>query len=233
MNIKSLFTAVAFAAALSAGATTFVSAGPSRQILARAALGTGTVTLWRAGSHFGATIDVAALSSLPDRETRVDLPATAIAPFRLVEIDWHPHGHEPKGVYDVPHFDAHFYTIEQSERNAIEGSPPGVAPRPAGDLVPQGYVSDGSVVPQMGMHYVPAAAPELHGKPFMATEIFGYNGSGKLIFVEAMFSRRFTDARGSFSSPVPHPAGVKVPLPDSMSVSRNPQTGGYDIALSK
>lgn len=231
MNSKFLVTAVAFAAALSAGATSFAFAAPSREVITSASLGKGTVTLWREGGRLGASIDAAALASLPATETRVDLPVPGAARFRLVEIDWHPHGHPPKGIYDVPHFDAHFYVIEASQRDRIAFAAPGTVAKPAGNLVPAGYVTDGSVVPQMGMHFVPASAPEFHGRPFGCTEIFGYD-TGRFAFVEAMFSKRFADEGGSFSQVIPHPAGIAGSLPSRMDVARNAQTGAYDIALS-
>lgn len=40
-------------------------------------------------------------------------------PFTYVPMNWNPHGHMPPGVYDLPHFDVHFYTNSDSKRLAI------------------------------------------------------------------------------------------------------------------
>lgn len=230
--MKHLLIPVALAAALSAGAVSPISAAPGRHVVSHGTLGKGTVTLWQRGTQLGVTIDKAAFASLPAKETRVDLPVHA-APFQLVEIDWHPYGHPPAGVYTVPHFDAHFYVIPKAERNAIAFAAPGSVPKARDAIVPMGYITDGTVEPQMGMHYVPGSAQEFHGKPFMATQIWGYN-KGHLAFVEAMFSMKFVNAKQSWTQAVARPNDSKTAagLPRTMSVTRN-AAGGYDIVLSK
>lgn len=178
----------------------------------------------------GVTIDKAALASLPAQETRVDLiPSSGV--FRLVEVDWHPHGHPPAGIYTVPHFDVHFYVISKAERDAIAFAAPGRVAKPVDEIVPAGYITDGTVEPQMGMHYVSPAQPEFHGKPFMASQIWGYN-HGHLAFVEAMFSMKFVDTKQSWAQGLAQPKNGKVTagFPHSMSVGPS-KTGGYDIAL--
>jgi hypothetical protein len=229
MRTTTIVTSIALAAALSAGATTPIFATSARHVIATGKLGNGTVTLWQKGAQLGASIDDAALRSLPQQETRIDLPTT-VTPFRLVEIDWHPHGHEPKGIYDVPHFDAHFYVIDKAERDAIAFGPPGSVAKPDPAIVPEGYVTDGTVVPMMGMHFAPASAPEFHGKPFMCTQIWGYN-KGRLAFVEAMFSLKFINANASFHEPLAQPKHLVIdPLPRNVSVSRD--NGGYSAVLT-
>lgn len=224
-----IVTAIALAAAVSAGAMSPASADPAHETLAAGKLGKGTVAIWQAGNRLGVSIDDIALRSLPQQEARIDLPIN-VAPFRLVEIDWHPHGHEPKGVYDVPHFDAHFYVIDKSERDAILFGAPGTAAKPAAQIIPYGYISDGTVVPMMGMHFVPVSAPEFHGKPFMCTQIWGYN-QGHLAFLEAMFSLKFVKANASFDEAVAQPKHLAIdPLPQTMAVSR--ANGGYSVVLT-
>jgi hypothetical protein len=230
--MKHVLVSIALAALVGASAITLTSAAPQRQVISHGTLGRGTVTLWRQGAQLGATIDKAAIASLPSKETRVDLLPTS-GPFKLVEIDWHPHGHPPAGIYTVPHFDAHFYVISKSERDAIAFAAPGSAPKAADTIVPMGYITDGTVEPQMGMHYVPASQPEFHGKPFMASQIWGYN-KGHLAFVEAMFSMKFVNAKESWTQAIPRPKDTKVAagLPSTMSVTRN-TAGGYDVIVDK
>ena len=206
-------------------------AATEKHVIATGALGKGAVTLWQQGTNLGATIDAAALASLPDKETVVDLQGAGTEPFELVEVDWHPHGHPPEHVYDVPHFDVHFYTIAKSERDAIVFAPPGAQPKPAKDLVPEAYVTDGHAEPRMGVHWVPAATPEFHGQPFTYTQVWGYN-NGHFAFVEPMFTQAFVKAGSKRHDSSPHPAGIKVALPSTVDVGPN-AAGGYDVILSK
>ena len=39
--------------------------------------------------------------------------------FQFVQFDWNPKGHEPEGVYTLPHFDFHFYTVSDAAVMAI------------------------------------------------------------------------------------------------------------------
>ena len=40
--------------------------------------------------------------------------ATKMLPYNHVSLDWAQMGHGPEGVFDVPHFDVHFYMIDPS-----------------------------------------------------------------------------------------------------------------------
>lgn len=229
--MKNLVIPIALAAALSAGAVPFASAAPARYAVSHGRLGTGTVTLWQQGGNIGITVDRAAMASLPSKDTRIDLVPKS-GPYRLVELDWNAHGHPPAGVYTVPHFDAHFYVIPKSERDAIAFAAPGRARKAPDAIVPAGYITDGTVQPQMGMHYVSLAQPEFHGKPFTVSQIWGYN-RGHLAFVEAMFTKRFIDAHHSWTQPLAKPkkAAVASNLGSTLSVS--PNAGGFDVIVSK
>src|SRR5687768_12247168 len=82
--------------------------------------------------EIGVALDERALATLPApgtghhgahgemHEYILQLPRQHGTPFKFVELDWNPGGHEPPGVYDTPHFDFHFYTIAKSERDAID-----------------------------------------------------------------------------------------------------------------
>ncbi|MCB0195487.1 MAG: DUF5602 domain-containing protein [Anaerolineae bacterium] len=159
------------------------------------------------------------LSGLPTEmtETVLDFPATAAeTPFTHFGLDWNPAGHEPDGVYTVPHFDFHFYTLSEEERAAIEfgtcttaedsrvPNPPGVAPvtcavfdkamqpLPA-DMMPTDYNMVPAVVPFMGNHLMDFSAPELNGEPFTYTWLYGaYNG--EIIFFEPMITKAFLES---------------------------------------
>lgn len=124
-------------------------------------------------------------------------------PFDHITVNWEPNGHEPPGIYNVPHFDLHFYKISIASQLAITPVP-GAAP-PAGYL-PASYVIQGATVPQMGTHWLNPASPELPPTllPFTHTFIYGSN-NGKVIFLEPMITRAFLLAGVSVSKPFPQP----------------------------
>lgn len=127
-------------------------------------------------------------------------PKVAITPFTHALLDWNPHGHEPAGLYDKPHFDFHFYTIPESERKAIpvyELDSAKFLNYPAAGYMPPTYVPTPGGVPQMGAHWIDVTTPELNGQPFTQTFLYGsYNG--KVAFYEPMITKAFLDANASF-----------------------------------
>jgi hypothetical protein len=139
------------------------------------------------------------------------LPAEALqnTPFKYVGFDWNPSGHEPDGIYNVPHFDFHFYMLTQPEIAAAVDMATITVP-PAAGIVPQGYVA-GAPVPQMGWHWVdPTSAefdPALPKPSFTQTFIFGtYNG--KVNFYEPMITLAFLKNTSNFERSIPQPAKV-------------------------
>ena len=76
----------------------------------------------------GIRLDEAALSGLPAEPPAgaegtaytLALPAEAAGMgYDHIVVDWNPHGHVPPGVYDVPHFDFHFYLIGEEAINNV------------------------------------------------------------------------------------------------------------------
>lgn len=142
-------------------------------------------------------------------EVLLDLPANHGTQFKFVEVNWNPAGHEPPGVYDVPHFDFHFYNIEKAERDRIVPSNPQYVENarnaPDGQHARAFFVNpavamnapaEAVAVPKMGVHWVNTKSPELQGmvgnpagfKPFTATYIQGA-WNGRFIFEEPMITR--------------------------------------------
>lgn len=112
-------------------------------------------------------------------------------PYRFLEYDWNPAGHPPPGIYDVPHFDWHFYTLPEDEVEEIGFSPaPTLLPD---EQRPPGYVPDRVVVPEMGLHWFDATAPEWNGESFTHTFIYG-SFEGDLHFGEPMVTKAFLEA---------------------------------------
>jgi hypothetical protein len=204
----------------------------------------------------GIAIDEGVMNHLPDVEDplmtilpdghaliewELDLPEGNPTPFRHATLDWNPMGHEPPGVYDVPHFDVHFYTITSEEREAILPVGPefeaAAAHHPSPEFVPAGYVDPGMpAVPRMGVHWIDPTSPELHPEtpePFTRTFIYG-TWDGRLTFVEPMVATNWLATRPDETIPVPvaeryEPEGL---WPGAYRVYWDAPTNQYRIALA-
>jgi hypothetical protein len=190
------------------------------------------LTRGRSGAprFLGVRLSEDALSGLPEegdhvRQT-VPLPdgAATVANVEWLTADWNPHGHLPEDVYDVPHFDFHFYLDPQErvERRIPPGEcdadGDGEADRPVPCDVyerateplpdaqrPPGYVPTDDVIPVMGNHWVEQDAPELQGEQFTHTYIYG-SFDGRINFLEPMITREFLEnLRGRVGTEVPTP----------------------------
>lgn len=155
----------------------------------------------------------------------LELPAGHGTPFQHLVVNWNPGGHEPPGIYDLPHFDVHFYTVTLGERLAMA---PDSDPRftekserlPADELVPVGYVMPQLLpFPQMGLHWVDPRSPELNGEVFTRTFIVG-SWDGGFHFWEPMVTKAFLESRESVHAPVPLP---------QRAVRAGEYPGGYAI----
>lgn len=190
-------------------------------------------------SEVGVALSEAALEGLPSHhspggveiepghmtfEHVLALPENNPTPFRHVVVNWNPGGHEPPGIYDTPHFDFHFYTINSEERRAIDPADPQFKVKaeriPGPEQIPAGYVLPAPVgIPQMGVHWVDPTSPELNGKPFSTTFIYG-SWNGQVIFAEPMITRAFLQSKPNFTAELPaaqvyegggyHPTGYRV-----------------------
>jgi hypothetical protein len=119
----------------------------------------------------------------------LDLPAEAMknTQFKHVYLGFLHAGHGPEKIYDVPHFDVHFYTVTTAERLAMNEKTMEKMSKPAlPEFLPTGYFST-VPVPFMGLHWEDEKAPEFSGKPFTATMVYG-TFDGNLIFQEPMIS---------------------------------------------
>lgn len=261
-------------AAAGAKATVLKYGAPAR-------IGNGTARLYveldasgKAASEIGIAFDADALEGLPAggaghhgqhadiHEYLFELPVEYTAPFRFVEVNWNPVGHEPEGVYqDVPHFDFHFYTITKAERDAIDPADAQYAAKandvPTGDYVPPstavlgppGAPPAAMAVPKMGVHWVDMRSPELQKllgnesawRPFSATFIHG-SWAGRYIFLEPMITRAHMLAKRETADPAVRDEIIPIPVPakyqasgrypTAYRVSWDPQAGEYRVALT-
>ncbi|HEY5789672.1 MAG TPA: DUF5602 domain-containing protein, partial [Gammaproteobacteria bacterium] len=196
--------------------------GPASYAGPPVALGNGTAyTVVRTGpdgrlASIGVEITAPALEGLPAAAPGghamfpYHLAMPAAGPQTVIDhvgLDWEALGHPPAGVYDVPHFDFHFYLVDRAEveRVHFDGPDDSASPaqQPPAELLPAGYVlPPGTAVPKMGVHAVNPAAAEFQQKPFEATFIYGYYDR-QLTFIEPMVSLAYLQSRPDFSAPVP------------------------------
>ena len=224
--------------------------------------------------ELGVALDERALDGLPaagsghhgsgpmTHSYNLALPSENKTPFRFVELNWNPAGHEPDGVYQgVPHFDFHFYVISQAERDAIVPTDPEFETRannlPAGDYVPPFNVPLGPpgaapakvAVPMMGVHWSDVRSPELQrllGKPdayepFTATFIHG-SWNGQFSFWEPMITRAHILEKKTASDPavrdqvlpISMPAKYATPgyYPSGYRITWDAEAKEYRIALA-
>jgi hypothetical protein len=206
--------------------------------------------------EIGLALDAATLTALPPQHGpgsvampdgnstypyQLDLPAGHGTPFQFVAFDWNPGGHEPPGVYDVPHFDTHFYLVSDDVVMTIDPENPNFAAMsarmPAPEFMPPGHVQpfpEPAAVPMMGVHWLDPESPELAGTAsFTSTYIYGtWNGS--LIFMEPMFTVALLESRPNVRQSVPVPPRYAQPgrYPTEFSIRWDEAAGEYRIALS-
>lgn len=119
------------------------------------------------------------------------------SPFKYMVINWEPHGHIPADVYDTPHFDFHFYMMDDIARNQIAVGPcPGVMncaqaeiailPLRSGYIHPD-FSNTQLTFARMGNHWIDSTSPEFNGGEFTQTFIQG-SYDGHLTFYEPMAS---------------------------------------------
>jgi hypothetical protein len=165
----------------------------------------------------GLRMSESALKGLPEEmphnatgwEYILPLPAEAAnLGYDHVGMDWNPEGHIPDGIYNMPHFDFHFYMISQADKEKItlEGEDLARAHKaPAPEFMPEGYVlPEGTEVPRMGAHAIDPSSPEFNNKPFTKTFIYGFY-DGQMVFLEPMITRTYLETRPDITDPIKLP----------------------------
>jgi hypothetical protein len=259
-----------------------ISRDPLRQYGAPVKLGEGKARAYverdartYAPIELGVALDEKALDGLPSagsghhgthametHEFLLQLPKGHGTPFKFVEMNWNPAGHEPEGVYqDVPHFDFHFYTVPKAVRDGIVPTDSQFSAKanalPAKEFIPQyalmlappGAQPKDVAVPKMGVHWVDVRAAELQKllgkpeayKPFTATFLHG-TWNGQVHFWEPMITRAHlvekkatTDARVRDQViPIGMPSKYQKPgyYPNAYRITWDAQAKEYRVALT-
>ncbi|HJL18571.1 MAG TPA: hypothetical protein RMH99_23120 [Sandaracinaceae bacterium LLY-WYZ-13_1] len=149
--------------------------------------------------------DPEAMECMGGHESIVYLPDVAIddpdMPFEWMLINWNTFGHAPPGVYTIPHFDFHFYILDQATRDSIRPGECGLlidcddfvtatAPIPP-QYVPMDYQSVGAAEVAMGDHLVDLTSKEFTDPgSFDHTWIYGA-WDGSIAFYEPMITRDY------------------------------------------
>ncbi|HET7459499.1 MAG TPA: DUF5602 domain-containing protein [Gemmatimonadaceae bacterium] len=193
----------------------------------------------------------------------LDMPAQNPTPYKFVQFDWNPIGHEPAGVYDLPHFDFHFYTVGKDVRASIVPSDPRYAVKaasfPALEFRAPFYIDAATAagappaavtVPQMGLHWLDVRSPELQGmaghpeafRPFTKTFIYG-SWDGQFIFDEPMITRAYIAAKHDATDPAVQDEIIPVSTaqryapagyyPSAYRIAYDAQAKEYRIAMTQ
>ena len=215
-------------------------------------MGNGHIRTWVNITHDGKPMAIGvemtdgALNNLPQDPADVAAAtwpltlhqkAKAVTPFDHVVIDWNVNGHPPPGVYDVPHFDFHFYKILLAVQMAIppyEVQPTGFdMPIPAGYMPPI-YVRIPGGVPQMGTHWFDPTSPEWHGGGFTSTFIYG-TYDGHVTFEEPMITLATLESGVTIQKPIPQPQyydPTHTYYPTQYSIWENAANGRHYVSLN-
>ncbi|PHK97582.1 hypothetical protein CGL56_15915 [Neolewinella marina] len=158
----------------------------------------------------------------------------ALPPYDHVTLDWNEHGHDPSQVYDIPHFDFHFYFITEAERDRIGPDDSLAFNKPlAPEHLPAGYLETPGGVPRMGAHIIDLQSPEIRGDaPFTYTFIYG-KYDAELIFLEPMITTDYLRTKPDMTAEVRQPqewqqAGF---YPTEYRISYDAATDRYAMTL--
>lgn len=192
------------------------------------------------GAH-GASAPHSGHEQLDSHTQLLDLPGRNPTPFQFVQLDWNPAGHEPPGIYDLPHFDFHFWTASKDVRAQIVPDHPeferrasGIPPREfwipqfADAATAANLPASKATVPLMGLHWFDVRSPELQGvmgkpelaQPFTKTFIYG-SWDSRFVFLEPMITRAYILAKRAATDPAVRDEIIPV------SVPARAQVGGY------
>jgi hypothetical protein len=181
-----------------------------------------------------------AVIPLPDAlATRADMP------FKWVLFNWNPAGHIPPGVYDVPHFDIHFYIESIANVFALQDGPCGPEfircdqfelgkkPLPANYIHPD-FKDVDAVAPAMGNHLIDLTGPEFNGEEWQRNFIFGVY-DGKITFYEEMLTRAYLLSRPDRCNPIKSPPAVGLSgyYPTQSCIRYDSATDEYTVSMEE
>jgi hypothetical protein len=193
----------------------------------------------------------------------LEMPAKNPSQYKFVQFDWNPVGHEPAGVYDLPHFDFHFWTASKEVRESIVPTSSTYAQEAASFPAPEfrapfyvdaatagGVPAALATVPLMGLHWLDVRSPELQGlvgnpggfKPFTKTFIYG-TWDGQFVFDDPMITRAYILSKKTATDPAEIDEIIPVSTaqryspagfyPSAYRISWDAQQKEYRVALTQ
>jgi hypothetical protein len=188
----------------------------------------------------GVQFDESALTNLPagsmfPDEFFMKLPTeVSVAPFNHVTLDWNEHGHEPMEIYDLPHFDIHFYFLSEAQRDQIGPMDTIEFQKPiAPEFLPLNYLETPDGVPRMGTHMIDLESPEIAGTGvFTHTFIYG-KYDAKINFLEPMVTTSFLESKENLEKEIRHPEQWQQEgyYPNKYTIKYNTSTKIHSILL--
>ncbi|AKU89950.1 hypothetical protein [Vulgatibacter incomptus] len=187
--------------------------------------------------ELGIEIPESALRNLPSQERMWVLYFPNQAwnmRLQYMMLDWNPSGHPPE-MYQLPHFDFHFYMQDLAEvmRIGPNDFERGVTDVPA-QFVPRDYVNVGAFEPQMGNHLIDFTSPEFApGGLFTRTFIYG-SFDGKVTFYEPMITLDSLARTPNACLPIKQPQAWAESgyYPTRYCTSFDPRTRTYRVSIS-
>jgi hypothetical protein len=217
------------------------------------AFGSGTIrTVVATDNHgkpttLGVSFSASALEGLPAEPPaddigwlyRLSLPSgIAVPPYNHVAVYWNPGGHEPHGVYDVPHIDVHFFLTSPEEADGITAIDRDL--EKCYRLPPANTIAPGYILPpntqhrRMGVHWIDADAQEFKGQPFTASFLYG-SYDHQINFLEPMIARAFLASRPNLTKSLVQPAAFARAgwYPSTWVVRWDGERGEYLVLLDR
>jgi hypothetical protein len=184
---------------------------------------------------------------IPTHEFVIPLPDAVSkrsdVPFKWALLNWNPAGHIPPGIYDVAHFDVHFYMVPIADVFALEDGPCGLEyircdqHELAKKALPSNYMNPDfqdvdAVVPAMGNHLIDLTGPEFSGEEWKRSWIFGVY-DGEVIFYEEMLTRAFMLSHPDSCYPIKSPPAVGRSgfYPTESCIRHAADTGEYTVSM--
>jgi hypothetical protein len=202
----------------------FLGAASAQEVVQRGepfALGKGAAQAWTITDAvqrpiaIGVSISESAMSSVDHSHganLSMPLPGKPVGGvFDHIYLNWQPHGHPPVHLYGVPHFDVHFYKLDEAARQAISPADPTfddkTANYPSGEFLPADYAPppEPEAVPFMGVHWSDRTSPVFNGEPFTEVFILG-TWNGELAFWEPMITAEVFHSRETQVRDIKQPA---------------------------
>ncbi len=149
-----------------------------------------------------------------------------------IEVDWSSMGDAAPSVYNIPHFDVHFFAVDTATQMGIAGGKDLQTANMSATFLPPDYILDTFSEEGMGVHAFDTTGKEFHGLPFDHSFIFGYS-QAKMYFIEPTVSKAYLDTKTNFSADIKQPQAFKFhgAYPTKYYIRYDSNTNEYQISI--